>query len=90
MKNPAIYLVRQFKKNGLLYEIIGRAERDVSVEEKLFLKDSNGISIFIVKDIEAFRKKIATLPQMYSGIITLELIDGNPADFTEGDFLFKE
>lgn len=90
MQVQAFYITKLFKSKEPIFEVIGGAETDISVEEKLFLKALKGTSIFVVKDIEAFRKKIKTLPRGYSGLITLELIGGNSPDFIERDYLFKE
>lgn len=90
MDNKAVYITRLLKKSGAVYEIIGGAEKDISISDKLSLQSQQGTSVFVVKDIEAFRKKLTTLPRMYSGLLTLELVEGSPPDISHGNVLFAD
>jgi hypothetical protein len=88
MENNAFIVTRLLKKDELIYEVVGRAAENISIGEQLHFKTSAGVSLFVVKELEAYRKKTDVLPRMYGGLITMELIDGIHPDFKEGDFLF--
>lgn len=58
MKKEAFVIDRQFANSDNKAEISGRALNDISLGDRLSIVKENGISVYIVQKLEAYRKSI--------------------------------
>lgn len=91
MKSNEIFGVhKQFKKDSNTYQIASRAYQDIRVGETVYLTKDGKTSSFIIRQIEDRRKLVPTLYKMNGGLLFIDLIEGTPFDFNDGDVLLRK
>jgi hypothetical protein len=87
MKQKAILVIEQINQTSNSYTITCRTECLISLTDIVYLND---LASYRIKAIELYRKNVEHIPEGYSGLLTLDLVEGVHDLFKKYDYLFSK